>query len=326
MHGDPQLHPQALRYADRYAAQNVIQKILVILDPTAANHPCLEKAARLAAACGSSLELFICDVEGDLPDSWAGGTTARQYQGLVHERRIAQLEMLAAPLRARGLQVLTSSHRHLPLEEGIVQHAIRSKADLVVKDTHRHPPMRNAPTVQTDWILIRQIPVPLLLVRPAPWPSHPRIGVAVDPCHPADRPLTLDEAMIGTAGSLGRALTGRVEILHSLEAPPHLPGDPVSEATREEWIARGKAAVERLADRNGIEPRAVHFATGRIPEGILHLAEAAVPDVLVIGAAGRARFQYSAASTASLVLEQVDCDVLVIKAPGFVSPALVTDG
>lgn len=326
MHDASLRDPQALRYADRFAAQNAIQRILVVVDPTAASHACVEKAARLAAACGSSLELFICDTEQGPPESWAGGTTTRQFRGLLQERRIAKLEGLAAPLRARGLHVLTTSHWHVPLEEGIVAYAIRSKADLVVTDIHLHPPMRNTPPAQTDWILIRQIPMPLLLVRAAAWPSHPRIGVAVDPCHPADRPVSLDDAMIGTATSIGRALTGRIELLHTLEGPPHLPGDQVNDETREAATARDKAAVRHLADRNGISPNAIHFSSGLIPDGILQLAESVLPDVLVIGAAGRARFQCSAASTASTVLEFVECDLLVIKAPGFVSPALVTEG
>ncbi|HEY1283781.1 MAG TPA: universal stress protein [Steroidobacteraceae bacterium] len=321
----PALHPQALRYAERCAGENLIQKILVVVDPTASTHTCLEKAARLAQAYGSSLELFICDVDQDVPGSWAGGTIQAEYRGLLRERRRGQLEELANPLRAKGLHVLTSVEWHVPLEEGIVQHAIRSGADLVVKDTHRHPPMRNAPTIQTDWILIRQVPVPLLLVRPGAWPVHPRIGVAVDPCHPAERPLSLDEAMIGTAGSFGRALTGRIELLHALESPAHLPGDTVSTEARDASFARAKTAVEQLAERNGIGSRAIHCLPGRIPDGIIQLTETLAPDVLVIGAGVRARFQYSAATTASTVLEMSDCDLLVIKPPGFVSPALVTD-
>jgi universal stress protein E len=320
------LQPQALRYSERCAGENLIQKILVVLDPTATTHPCVAKAARLASACGGSVELFMCEVDQGIPGSWAGGTTLTDYRGLLRERRLGQLEALANPLRARGLHVITSTEWHVPLEEGIVQHAIRSHADLVVKDTQRHTPMRNALTLQTDWILIRQVPVPLLLVRPGAWPSHPRIGVAVDPCHPADRPLALDEAMIGTAGSFSRALSGRVELLHALESPAHLPGDTISSEAREAAFARGRAAVETLAVRNGIGTGEIHCLPGRVPDGIVELTETLAPDVLVIGAGSRSRFQYSAATTASTVLEMSDCDLLIVKPPGFVSPALVTEG
>jgi len=321
----PALHPHALRYAERCAGENVIQKILVIIDPNATMHASVEKAARLASACGSSLELFICDGSEGLPDSWAGGTTLAQYRGIVRERRLAQLATIAAPLRARGLSVSTSIDWCVPLEEGIVRHAIRCEADLVVKDADQRLPGRNALESQIDWILIRQVPAPLLLVRHAAWPSHPSIGVAVDPCHPADRPVALDEAMIGTAGSFGRALSGRIELLHALESPPHLPGDRITVEAREAAYARDKAAVEQLAERSGITAGAVHFLPSRVPDGIVELTQTVAPDLLVIGAPGRSHVHYSPASTASIVLEMSDCDLLVVKAPGFVSPALVTD-
>ena len=44
-----------------------ITRILVVIDPTVDEHPAVEKAARIAAGCGASLELYVCDVvqEGD---------------------------------------------------------------------------------------------------------------------------------------------------------------------------------------------------------------------------------------------------------------------
>src|SRR3954470_2446995 len=103
----PALHPHAVRYAERNVAHNPVQKVLVIIDSSPRAHPSIEKAARLALAFGSTLELFSCRVEADLPESWAGGTTLAAYRGVVRERQIGTLEDLAAPLRARGLTVTT---------------------------------------------------------------------------------------------------------------------------------------------------------------------------------------------------------------------------
>jgi len=167
------------------------------------------------------------------------------------------------------------------------------------------------------------VPMPLLLVRPGAWPSHPRISVAVDPCHPADYSALLDEALIGTGNSLGRAVSGVVQLMHTLQSPPHLPGEVVSQATRQQAYANARGAVEDLAQRAGIPRQAVHFVAERIPEGILKLADDTGADIVVMGAGARPRVQYSPASTASLVLEQTNCDLLVVKAPGFVSPVLV---
>jgi nucleotide-binding universal stress UspA family protein len=321
----PALHPHAVRYAERDTAGSVIQKILVVVDSKRPNQACIDKATRIALAHGSGLELFTCDTAESIPDTWAGGTSMNAYRGLVRERHLNKMESLAAPVRARGLNVTTESVLAGCTEQAIVEHAIRTKADLVVKDVQQPEFGSGDPASKMDWILIRQISAPLLLVRGAAWPSHPRICVAVDPCHPADRPSSLDQALVANGAGLGRALTGEVHILHALQSPPHLPGDAISPAERQKAHAQAEAEVESLARRHGIARDAIHFLPERIPEGVLKLSDAAGADVLVIGAGARPRVQYSPASTASLVLEQVSCDLLVVKAPGFVSPILTEE-
>jgi len=259
----------------------------------------------------------------DLPETWAGGTTLAAYRGILRERQVGALEALAKTLRTRGLTVTADCACTAQVPEAIVEHAIRSGADLVIKDVAAQPSPAPQSAAQVDWLLIRTMPSPLLLVRPGAWPSHPRISIAVDPCHPADHPASLDEALIGTGNSLGRALSGVVQLMHTLQSPPHLPGDVVSQATRQEAYANARAAVEHLAQRAGIPHQAIHFLPERIPEGLLKLTDETGADVIVMGAGARPRVQYSPASTASLVLEQANCDLLVVKAPGFVSPMLV---
>lgn len=89
----------------------MIENILVVVDPTATSHPCVDKAARIAQGFGSTLELFIGDVEQ------GGGSTFLDYRKNLRERRLATLETLAAPLRARGIHVRTESQWHVPLEQ-----------------------------------------------------------------------------------------------------------------------------------------------------------------------------------------------------------------
>jgi nucleotide-binding universal stress UspA family protein len=246
VHTATNLNPRSIRFAERAEGHDVIERILVVVDPTAVSHPCIEKAARLAGAFGSSIELYICDVDQDVPESWAGGSTLAQYRGLIRERRIQMLEELAAPLRARGIHVSTESEWHSPLEQGVVEHAIRTRAGLVVKDTHPHGPASHMPTVQTDWALLRQLPMPLLLVRSGAWGTHPVIAASVDPCHAAERPVELDLALVALGSSIKQALSGSLTLV-----------------------------------------------------------------------------QVGAMSTASQVLERIDCDLLAVKPAGFESPALV---
>jgi universal stress protein E len=234
------------------------------------------------------------------------------------------LEELAAPLRAAGIHVKTESEWHAPLEQGIVEHAIRTHADLVVKDTHRHVPTSHMPTVQTDWVLIRQLSMPLLLVRPGVWGDHPVIAASVDPSHAAERPTELDHSLLDLGCSIGRALSGDVTVLHALQATPHLPGDAVPADEQKAGYDRQRALVSALAHEKQIPDGKLSFLECGAPEGIVELVRKNRPAILVMGVAARQRLNIGAVSTASQVLEQTECDLLVLKPAGFVSPALVT--
>lgn len=183
--------------------------------------------------------------------------------------------------------------------------------------------MPRAILTRTDSNLIRQVPAPLLLVRETEWPRLSLVAVAVDSCHPADYPPALDQEMTGIGRRLGSALSGKVELLHVLQNPPHLPGETVSAHERAQTHARARAAVGRLAGDSGL---AVHFSEGSGLEGLVGLVTQRDPAVLVMGAASRPRWQHSAGGgTAAKVLERTACDLLIVKPPGFVSPLLVTD-
>lgn len=298
------------------------RRILVVIDPTAQEQPALEKAVRIATRCGSSLELYICDVQQQLPESWAGGARFDDYRELRRQQLVDELAVLAGPLRERGLAVETVCEWHAPLEQGLGEHAIRTQPDLVVKDTHRHMPLARAPLSHTDWNLVRMVPMPLLLVRARPWAGVVRIAAAVDPCHPADRPVALDAQIVESSHALARMFDGVMDVFHVLQTPPHLPGDRVSREQVEAAHARARDAVGQLALA---ESARTQFIEALVPDGLAQLVERHRPDVLAIGAVARPRSVHAAAGgTAARVLERVDCDLLVLKPPGFVSPLLVT--
>lgn len=299
------------------------RRILVVIDPTAHAQPALDKAVRIAERCGSALELYVCDVVQEVPESWAGSSRTQEYRELRRQRLLAELTALAAPLTGRGLHVDTVCEWHAPLEQGIGHHVIHTRPDLVVKETHQHRAAGRADISYTDWNLIRQIPAPLLLVRRKPWPPAVQVAAALDPCRPAERPVALDETIVGEARSLAGLLGGVLDAYHVLQAPPHLPGESVSGAHKAQVHAQTRRAVEQLAQ--GVSA-AVHVVEGTPTEGLRQLTSEHHPDVLVIGTVARPRSAHAAAGgTAARVLEQVDCDLLVIKPPGFVSPLLVTD-
>jgi universal stress protein E len=318
------LHPRSLRFAERACGRDPIQRVLAVTDLRAVEQPAVEKAARLAAAYGASLELYACDDCESVPASWAGGSTLAQYRSVVRERRIAVLQEIAAPLRARGLDVSVTYEGLVPTAEALVIHAIRTGVNLVVKATGRSRAGRSTAN-EADSVLLSQLPMPLLLVRAESWDAQPRVAAGVDPCHRAERPVELDESVVGLCGSIAHALGGVSFAMHVLEAPAHLPGNAVPEDERQRAFEQQRAEVLDLAQRAQLDDREVRFIEQRMPDGIVQMANEARPAILVIGVAARQRPGAGVGGTAAEVLAQTQCDLLVVKPAGFVSPAMVME-
>jgi nucleotide-binding universal stress UspA family protein len=313
-----------VRFAERACGHDPIQRVLAVVDIGAVRRPAVEKAARLAAAFGATLDLYACDERGSVPPNWAGGSTLAQYRSVVRERRLAMLEELAAPHQSAGLAVTTTYECHANPDEALITHAIQTGADLVVKDISRDA-FAALPPGSSDHILMTQLPMPLLMVRADAWGAHPRVATSVDPCRPCERPVSLDESVVGLGASLSRALGGISFAVHVLERPPHLPGEVVTHSERQAAFERQRAQVLALPCLASLDDREVRFLEERIPDGIVQLAKETHPSILVMGVAARPRADDLGGGTARDVLRRTACDLLLVKPAGFVSLVMVTE-
>jgi hypothetical protein len=108
--------------------------LLLVIDPDAADHPCIARGADLARGLGATLELYVCDVVHSVPEGWIGALNLQQYRALLRERHVQLLEQLALPLRAQGLQVITRCDMSPSLEEGVLRHVVATKPRMVIDD------------------------------------------------------------------------------------------------------------------------------------------------------------------------------------------------
>lgn len=303
---------------------SALRRILVVVDPTVHSPPCIHKAQLIAAKFGSEIELFVCDFEQTMPDDLEGVMTYHEYRHLLESRRLAGLERHAAALRGLGLKVSTTAQWHADFISGIGQRVIRTAPDLVIKDTHHHLPMPRMMGSRTDWSLLRQLPAPLLLVRERRWHDAPRVAVCVDPSRPADRAVELDRALVAAAHGLAHGLDGMLDVIHVLRGPPHLPGESVSEAQKMHANALARASVEEIVGNNGLYT-ALHFEEGVPTERLPAMAARLGSDILALGVAARVHWTDTIpGGTAAQILESLECDLLAVKQPGFVSPLLVS--
>ena len=301
------------------------QRILVVVDPTAMAHPVIERAAWLARASPSVLELFICDYVSNLADTKA--ETAAEARATRMARYKARLEQLAGPLAAEGIKVTVDSRWDPPLHDGIVRKALDFGADLVVKDTHFHSALKRSIFSNTDWNLIRNCASPLWLVKPRLPGQKPRFVAAVDPLHARDKPAELDNKILRTASGLAKALAGEVHVFHGFDIAPAaavssdsmaMPSAPPIRELADAMQVKHTDAVKELCARYDIPAERIHVQEGGTRELLMTLTEQLSADVVIMGAVSRSGLKgLFLGNTAEDVLDRLPCDLLIVKPDGF---------
>ena len=310
---------------------DAIRRILVALaQPVAASEPALAKAAQLAQLCGAELELFHCLYDPYVFRRQAFHTRGfdRDIELLVRQTR-ERLEKRAQALRTEGLRVRTSVHWDYPPYEGIIRQAMRHEVDLVIVSSRRRRRAARLFLEFTDWQLIRLCPVPLLLIKtPQPW-KGPTVLAAVDPFHAHAAPAALDDAILQTGRFLSRTLRGRLYVVHAhvpalsvIAAPmPEPMVVPAPAAEIREEARRVRKAVITLASRHGVAARRAHVVTGDPVALLPRIARRSRARIVVMGAVSRSGMKrLFIGDTAQRVLDDLDCDICVVKAPDFRTP------
>lgn len=245
---------------------------------------------------------------------------ARELRARARER----LELLAKPLRKRGLKVVTTAVWDYPAYEAIVRRAATTRTDLIVAECQ--PGKHRAPFLLrlTDWELLRYSPAPVLLVKTPDAYRRPVILSAVDPSHARAKTSKLDEKIVEVSTLLRRTLHGTLHAVHCYDPFPisSTPSDILSSRAasqigkEQERLARQR--LRKATSRAGITTKRQHVSCA-FPQGAIQSTASKVgASIVVMGAVSRTGFKrLLIGNTAERVLDDLSCDVLVVKPPHF---------
>lgn len=288
----------------------------------------LRKLAALARGSGARLELYHAMTETVVvprPRGAAAGNLDTVFDALAARAR-QRLERVARSAALRGLKVVTHVDWDYPAHEAVIRRATATRADLVVGEAHHHALAARPFLHNTDWELIRQCPVPLLLIKGGRRYEQPAVLAAVDPFHAADKPASLDRVLLAEGARLANGLGGKLHAVHawlpltvlvptaaSAPVPVYLPDEVETEHEKQV-----RKAFTRLADRAGVRREARHLAIGPVNEVLESVQRRTRAAVVVMGAISRRGLQrLFIGNTAERMLDHLACDILVVKPPGF---------
>jgi universal stress protein E len=303
-----------------------IRRILVaVKDPTAKSLPAVAKAAQIAAAFGSKIELFH-DMTSTVYTGFPGGIVpdAQAFQREHRAARLDQLEKIAVRLLDQGLQVSVAAEWDYPAHEAIVRRAMATKADLIV--AQHHPVTRHLTWLLrfTDWELLRLSPLPVLLVKsPRPY-RRPVVLAAIDPLHAFGKPAKLDRRILDAGAMITDGLRGK---LHAVHAYMTLPAGAIPTVAADARIAM---QVQRDAEREAGVAFDRALRSTKVPRGRRHLvggdpanvitevSRRIHGDIVVLGAISRSGIKRAfIGNTAERLIDELRGDLLVVKPANF---------
>lgn len=290
----------------------------------------LRKLADLAqGSTAVQIELYHALTESVVVPPPGGTPKLNEVLDAVATEQRQRLAKLARTPALRDLRVEVQVDWDYPAHEAVIRRAVAIGADLVVGEAHHHARIARPFLQNTDWELIRQCPIPLLLLKNGRRYRNPVILAAVDPFHAGDKPASLDKALLAAGAQLADHLGGTLHLMHawlpmtalvptaaSAPVPIYLPDDVEAEHEKQT-----RKAFDQLAARAGIKPAARHLVLGSVTESMEAVTKRCRASIVVMGAISRRGLQRLViGNTAERMLGHLDCDLLVVKPPGFRSP------
>ncbi len=302
-----------------------ISKILVNVEEQHDNAQAIAKAAWLAERSGASIELFCCCFNlsvrnGYLFDQEAGLQAQHGYLRQVE----ARLLTIASSLQHQGLNVdvdVAWDRHHC---DGVLRKVQRYDPDLLIHQIGAHSRLGHYWMAHHDWQLLRQCPVPMLLVKAHQWGRIPQVAACVDPFHECDAPAQLDRGILNHASMLARLADGRLQVVHSFQSLPqaaifdeHVVTDYA--ALQRKVVQQHAEALQKMLDKLvDIEADNVHQLQGESHVTLPAFAAQHKIDVMVMGSVARGFLdRLLLGSTIERIFDHMDCDVLAVKPPGF---------
>ena len=315
----------------------LFKNILYVSEVSVAQEAALERAVSLAENNQATLSVIdVVPVVSVGPRMLPGGRAPRELQDAIVDERLQLLEALVEPYRERldiQLEVLVG----IGFLKAI--HSVLSNGyDLLIKPAE-NPGYIERLFGSDDMQLLRNCPCPVWLMPAEKESEYACIVAAIDlkPDMPDVENDDLNEKIMALSGSLAFSDLVSLHFVHVWDAPGELTvslwSDNASQASTD-YVEGVRLRHERalyafrdqLKERIGLDAYShvapeFHLRRGAPSEVIPEMIDKLQADLVIMGTVARAGIAgLLIGNTAEAVFEQVQCSLLAVKPPEFVSP------
>jgi universal stress protein E len=297
-----------------------IDEILVVLgDDRGEAATVLGKARVLAAASGARVHAVRVVYEGiaDLNASVIDASTDLKTFILQSEETFTEELVDSVRGQLPGLDVVTLWNARS--WEGILHATQQFDADVIMKAAGELGSLGGVIRTPDDWNLLRNSPVPVMLVKPRAWVNEPVVLCALDAFE--ERHDELNRALLRSAAALAGALGGELHLVVAYPMFERWVGE-LGRVREYDQLRRHveqeiRDRVVRLAQEVGVDYKRLYADEGRAEFVIGSLAENLGAEVVVVGTHARQGLKgILLGNTAERLVHHLSTDVLTIHAPG----------
>lgn len=285
-----------------------MDKILVIADPSFEKTVALKQAEKLANAFNAKMHVVYFYYEN------VRGLGSKGHA--FKESLIARMEEKANDQLAEHcnnnehtFEVVWEENIHTWVE----QYSATQKPLMVIKTGHRSETMFYTPT---DWHLIRECSVPVLIVSETKWHKTPGILAAVDLQTDNEEKLKLNHCILSNAQALAEKLQVNVQVCYVPPFSRILRDFGVQYKDEVEHQANKDLApiIENLAKQYNIDAKNFHIHAGKPEQVLPSMAAKYHAGIVVVGTTKRKGIsQALIGNTAEEILSRLKTDVLAVK-------------
>ncbi len=285
-------------------------ELLVIADREASDATAIKRGASLAEKLGDSLHVISFAYESllDFEDLVSENVANKVKETVLEERETAaRSHLIECEVKARVTTVWEKD-----VASWVTEHTKNKDYRCVIK-TGAHT--STLFYTSTDWRLMRECPVPMMILARKKWKKRNRILATVDLASKSKVQKTLNEQVISVALELAQLMGGSVHVCNVVPLPKVLMDlDAVdSRSIRKKAREKAKVAMEQLLDGR-VDNKHCHLELGEPHRKIPSLANKLKADMVVMGSRGRKGARgHLLGNTAEKTLDKLYTDIFTLR-------------
>ena len=289
-----------------------MKKILVIADMKGKKQAAIHRGLELAKRSGADVHIvaFVFDTyvsEQQDPE------TAKQLQQSMIDARSKDINEIIQNLDTDKIQLSSEIVWDNNVADWITKNATPEKFSTIIITGHRTENIVHTPT---DWRVLRQSNVPVMIVAEKAWRKKNIILCAIDLGRNDKKHKDLNRHIIGEAKALADLFGGQLHCCYAIPLPEVLIDLDILNKKRilKKAKKEAEAHFSEIATEFGLDLSSLHIRGGKAEKIIPSIANKLKATMLVISTVGRKGVKAKIlGNTAEKVLHQLRTDVLALK-------------